>query len=65
MRQRTGGPSSTALRNFGRAALRFTAGFVFIICLMLTLRSFGVPVPGPLELLDKFKDVSKLAETLS
>lgn len=66
MRKEKGGTlSATPARRFCRAALRLAAGLALTICLMLALRLFGVPVPGPLELLDKFKSVTQLAETLS
>jgi hypothetical protein len=38
---------------------------VFITCAALTLRYFGIPVPGPYELLDRFEDLGRLARILS
>lgn len=54
------------LRRVCRVALRvIVSSLIFMICLTVMSRYLGLPVPDPLELLDKFKDVSKLAEVLS
>lgn len=54
------------LRQLGRMALRiFITGLVSIICYMLVARALGLPVLSPSELIDKFKNVSRLAEILS
>lgn len=54
------------LRRLCRVALRvIVSSLIFMICLTVMSRYLGLPVPDPLELLDKFKDVSKLAEVLS
>ena len=38
---------------------------VFTTCVMLMLHYFGVPVPGPSELLEKFEALGQLARILS
>jgi hypothetical protein len=56
----------TTLRRLGRTALRFAiTGLVFATCLWLMSLYLGLPVPSPSELLDKFKNVSRLADILS
>ena len=56
----------TFLRRLGRMTLK-----VIVTCLLFTIslavmsRYLGLPVPDPVELLDKFKDVSRLGEILS
>jgi hypothetical protein len=57
---------SIVIRRLFSAALRTViTGLVFTICLMLTLRYMGVPVPSPSELLERFEGLAKLAEILS
>jgi hypothetical protein len=57
---------SKILGQIARFALRvLVGGTIFMICLTLMSRYLGLPVPDPVELLDKFKDVTKLAEFLS
>lgn len=54
------------LRHLGRMALRIIiTGLIFMTCLTVASRYLGLPVPSPSELLDKFKDVSRLSEILS
>ena len=54
------------LRHLYRMSLRIIiTGLIVMICLMVVSRALGLPVPGPSELLDKFKDVSRLSEILS
>jgi hypothetical protein len=54
------------LHQLGRTALRVVITcLIFMICLTVMSRYLGLPVPDPTELLDKFKDVSKLSEILS
>jgi hypothetical protein len=54
------------LRQLGRMALRIViTGLISIICLMVIARVLGLPVLSPSELIDKFKNVSRLAEILS
>ena len=54
------------LRQLGRMALRIIiTGLISIVCYMLVARVMGLPVLGPSELIDKFKNVSRLAEILS
>lgn len=56
----------TTLRQLGRMALRVViTSLIFMVCLTVMSRYLGLPVPDPTELLDKFKNVSKLAEVLS
>ena len=54
------------LRHLCRMALRVViTGLIVMTCLMVMSRALGLPVPGPSELLDKFKNVSRLADILS
>jgi len=54
------------LRQLGIMALRvIITGLIAVTCLMVMARALGLPVLGPSELLDKFKDVSRLGEILS
>jgi hypothetical protein len=56
----------TPLRHLCRMALRvILTGLIVMACLTVMSRYLGWPVPDPSELLDKFKDVSRLAEILS
>ncbi|MDT4895947.1 MAG: hypothetical protein QOH25_1024 [Acidobacteriota bacterium] len=56
----------TPFRHLCRMALRIIiTGLIVMACLMVVSRSLGLPVPGPSELLDKFKNVSQLADILS
>lgn len=49
-----------------RVALRICiTGLISLVCLMVIARVLGLPVLTPSELLDKFKNVSRLAEILS
>lgn len=65
MRHRVGRVFLMPLRYLGRIALRvIVGGLIFMACLTV-MSSLGLPVPGLHELLDKFKDVSRLAEILS
>jgi hypothetical protein len=55
-----------ALRQLGRTALRVVVTcLIFMVCLRVMSRYLGLPVPDPVELLDKFKSVSRLGEILS
>ena len=55
-----------SLRQLGRTALRVVITcLIFMTCLTVMSRYLGLPVPDPLELLDKVKNVSRLAEILS
>jgi hypothetical protein len=55
----------TPLRQLYRLALRIIImGLIVMICLTVMSRVLGLPVPDPSELLDKFKNVSRLAEIL-
>ena len=57
---------STFLHKLCLAVLRaIITGLVFATCAMVMLNYLGLPVPGPSELLDKFEDLSRLAEILS
>jgi hypothetical protein len=54
------------LRYVCRKALRvMVTGLIFTAVFWGASLYLGLPVPSPSELLDKFKDVSKLAEVLS
>lgn len=56
----------TPLGKLCRVALKLVlGGLIFMTCLTVMSRYLGLPVPDPLELIDKFKDVSRLAEILS
>ena len=56
----------THLRRLCRVVLRvMIGGLIFMACLTVMSRYLGLPVPDPTELLDKFKDVSRLSEILS
>jgi hypothetical protein len=56
----------TALRGLGRTALRVAiTSLIFATCLWLMSLYLGLPVPSPSELLDRFKNVSRLADILS
>jgi hypothetical protein len=66
MRHKVGRFIFPLLRQLGRMALRaLITGLVVITCLTVMSRVLGLPVPGPSELLDKFKNVTRLAEILS
>lgn len=66
MQHRMRRPVSEYLGQLCRAALRIMLGvLIFMTCLTVMSRYMGLPVPDPIELLDKFKDVSRLAEILS
>ena len=55
-----------SLRGLGRTALRVVITcLIFMVCLTVMSRYLGLPVPDPTEILDKFKNVSQLAEILS
>jgi hypothetical protein len=54
------------LRQLGRAAVRvIVTCLISAVCLTVMSRYLGLPVPDPVELLDKFKNVSRLADILS
>jgi hypothetical protein len=56
----------TFLRRLGRMALKvIITCLIFAVCLAVMSRYLGLPVPDPVELLDKFKDVARLGEILS
>ena len=56
----------TFLRQLGQMALKVVITcLIFAVCLTVMSRYLGLPVPDPIELLDKFKDVSRLGEILS
>lgn len=57
---------ATFLQKLCLAVLRaIITSLVFTTCAMVVLYYLGLPVPGPSELLDKFADLSRLAEILS
>ena len=48
------------------AVLRIiVTGVVFTICMMAMLHYFGVPIPGPSDVLNKVEAVGRLARILS
>ena len=56
----------TPLRHLSRMALRIViTGLIVMACLTVMSRALGLPVPDPSELLDKFKNISRLSEILS
>ena len=57
--------ASALLRRAGLAAMRFAIACVIVIASLAAMNYMGLPVPGPSELLDKFKGVSRLADILS
>lgn len=64
--RRLAGLISTFLVKLLSAVLRaIITVVIFTICVMLMLHYFGVPVPGPSELLDKFEALGQLARILS
>jgi phosphate/sulfate permease len=57
---------STTLRQLCQTLLRvMLTGLVFAACAWALSLYLGLPVPSPSDLLEKFKDVSRLAEILS
>lgn len=40
-------------------------GVVFVTCTLVTMYYLGIPVPGPVELLDKLDGLGRLARILS
>jgi len=66
VRQRALRAGAALARGLFRAVLRaFITWLIFAVCLLAAMRYMGVPVPTPVELLDKFESVSRLAEILS
>jgi len=57
--------TSALLRRAGLAAMRLVIACVIVIAGLAVMNYMGLPVPGPSELLDKFKGVSRLADILS
>ena len=57
--------ASALLRRAGLAAMRLVIACVIVIAGLAAMNYMGLPVPGPSELLDKFKGVSRLADILS
>ena len=66
MRHKMGRFLIPLLRQLGRMAWRvLVTGLIVTVSLTVMSRVLGLPVPGPSELLDKFKSVSRLGEILS
>ena len=57
--------ASVIMRRVGLSFLRLVIACLIIAACWATMYSVGLPVPGPAELLDKFKGVSRLADILS
>jgi len=57
--------ASVVLRRAGLAAARLAIACVIVVAALAVMKYMGLPVPGPAELLDKFKGVSRLADILS
>ena len=57
--------ASVIMRRAGLSFVRLVIACVIIVACWMTMYSVGLPVPGPAELLDKFKGVSRLADILS
>ena len=57
--------ASVVLRRAGLAAMRLVIVCVIVVAGLAVMKYMGLPVPGPSELLDKFKGVSRLADILS
>lgn len=57
--------ASALLRRAGLAAMRLVIACMIVIACLAAMNYMGLPVPGPSELLDKFKGVSRLADILS
>lgn len=57
--------ASAVLRRAGLAAMRLVIACMIVVACLAALNYMGLPVPGPSELLDKFKGVSRLADILS
>ena len=57
--------ASALLRRAGLAAMRLVIACVIFVVALAAMKYIGLPVPGPSELLDKFKGVSRLADILS
>jgi hypothetical protein len=66
MRHKMGRFLMPLLRQLGRMALRvLITGLIVIVGLTVMSRALGLPILSPSELLDKFKNVSRLGEILS
>ncbi|HJU54016.1 MAG TPA: hypothetical protein VJ715_05575 [Pyrinomonadaceae bacterium] len=57
--------ASAVLRRAGLAAMRLVIACMLVVACLAAMNYMGLPVPGPSELLDKFKGVSRLADILS
>jgi hypothetical protein len=57
--------ASVLLRRTGLAAARLVIACLIFVAALAVMKYMGLPVPGPAELLDKFKGVSRLADILS
>ncbi len=57
--------ASAVLRRAGLAAMRLVIACMIVVACLAAMNYMGLPVPGPSELLDKFKGVSRLADILS
>ena len=57
--------ASVLLRRAGLALMRLLIACLILAAALAAMSYAGLPVPGPAELLDKFKGVSRLADVLS
>jgi hypothetical protein len=57
--------ASVLLRRASLAAARLVIACLIFVACLAAMNYMGLPVPGPSELLDKFKGVSRLADILS
>lgn len=64
--RRLGRVVSTFLSDLCAVVIRTAiTAIVFSCCVMMLLHYFGVPVPGPAELLNKFEGLGRLVDVLS
>jgi hypothetical protein len=57
--------ASVLMRRAGLMVARLVIACLIFVACLAAMNYMGLPVPGPAELLDKFKGVSRLAEILS
>ena len=57
--------ASVILRRAGLAATRLVIACLIVAACWAGMFYAGLPVPAPADVLDKFKDVSRLADILS
>jgi hypothetical protein len=57
--------ASVIMRRAGLGLMRLVIACLIVAACWAAMFYAGLPVPGPAELLDKFKGVSRLADILS